>query len=97
MAQHPHPDRLVDLGRAAGDLGRAAAATGDELLDALTMVGDHATQRAVDDAVDVLVAALREVSADMSEMALVLGSRGSSSTVQQHLGDVLPSRPQGPA
>lgn len=75
MAAHPQPERLVGVGRAAGRLSRAASAAAEELLDALTMVGDHGTQRSVDDAVDALVGALREVSADGAELAFVLGAQ----------------------
>lgn len=74
MAAHPQPERLAQVGRSAGGLARVASGTAEELLDALTMVGDHGTQRAVDDAVDALAGRLREVAVDGSELALVLGA-----------------------
>lgn len=85
MAAHPQPERLTPVARCAGSLGRVSAGTAEELLDALTMVGDHGTQRAVDDAVDGLVAGLQEVAADMTELAFVLGAQvpaGSTSPAQ---------------
>jgi hypothetical protein len=78
MAAHPQPERLAQVGRAAGNLGRVAAGTAEELLDALTMVGDHGTQRAVDEAVDAVAGGLRSVAAEGMELALVLGANATA-------------------
>ncbi|MET4078345.1 hypothetical protein [Janibacter sp. UYMM211] len=77
MPGHPEPQRLTELATEVGGLGRLARAAGDELLDSLVMVGDHGTQRVVDDAVDALVSALRGVDAECAELAYVLGSTGT--------------------
>lgn len=77
MARHPEPERLTTLARACGDLSRTAGTASEDLLDALVTVGDHATQRALDDAVDALAAGLRTVGADCAELAVVLGAAGA--------------------
>lgn len=83
MPGHPRPERLASLSSAAGELARGAGAAAEELLDSLVMVGDHATQRSVDDAVDALVARLRTVSAEAGELAWVLGSQAGPATRRQ--------------
>lgn len=82
MATHPDPSVLRALADAAGALGTTAAAAGDDLLDELAILGDHGTQRAVDDAVDAIVATLRTVSADAGELAFAIGSQAPGSTTR---------------
>lgn len=87
MPGHPEPQRLTDLATAVGGLGRVAGATGEDLLDSLVMVGDHGTQRAVDDAVDAVVAVLREIRGEAQELAHVLGSTGARAASRERPPD----------
>ena len=75
MAAHRDPAGLHALSVAVGELARAARGAGDELLDELAVFGEFRTQRAVDDAVDALVAGVHAVAADAGELALILGSQ----------------------
>lgn len=74
MRAHRDPDQLRAVGAASARLGRCAGEAAEDLLDALPMLGDHATQRAVDEAVESLVDALRGVEVDAQEVAFALGS-----------------------
>lgn len=85
MRVHRDPEQLRAVGAAGGRLGRCAGEAADELLDALPIVGDHASQRAVDDAVDSLVAALRAIEVDALGVSFALGSlAGEQPASTQH-------------
>lgn len=75
---HPHPEAITALSGALSATGGHAAVAGEELLDHLVTVGDHATQAALEAVVDDAVDALRELSATCRELALALGPDGAA-------------------
>lgn len=78
---HPRPEDLTALGAAMSSTADDAAACGDQLLDHLVTVGDHASQIALDGFVDEAVDILRELSAGCRELALTLRSGAASAPV----------------
>lgn len=78
LPSHPRPEDLVALAGVLSTSGEHAAGAGEDLLDHMVTVGDHATQSAVDDLVDAAVDALREWSASCRELSLVVNAGGSS-------------------
>lgn len=70
---HACPEDLAVLSAALSATGDHSAAAGEELLDHMATVGDHATQTALEATVDEAVDALRELSATCRELALSLG------------------------
>ena len=75
---HPRPEAITALSQALSATGDHAATAGEDLLDHLATVGDHATQAALETMVDDAVDALRELSATCRELALSLGAAASA-------------------
>lgn len=70
---HPRPADLTALSAALSGTGRHCAEAGEELLDHMVTVGDHASQAALEAVVDGAVDTLRELSATCKELVLALG------------------------
>ncbi len=70
VAHGPDPAHLARLRNVLGDTSRAATDVGESLLESFPVLGDHATQSAVDDLVDELCGLLREVSLVAQETSL---------------------------
>lgn len=69
---HPGPDDLTALTAALSATAEHSVTAGEELLEHMVTVGDHAAQAALEDVVDGAVDALRELSATCRELALSL-------------------------
>lgn len=90
---HPRPEDLAALGADLSATAGHAAESGEQLLDEMVTIGDHATQRAVDDLVDDAVDALRELAATCREIALTVSAGASPSPGSASTHDaVLPPR-----
>lgn len=71
---HPRPEAVATLVDALTATGDHCAADGEELLDHMATVGDHATQAALEETVDAAVDTLRELSATCRELSLALSA-----------------------
>lgn len=74
---HPRPEDVTALSEALSATGDHCTTAGEELLDHMVTVGDHATQAALEGVVDDAVDALRELSATCRELTLSLGPLGA--------------------
>lgn len=74
---HPRPDAVAALVDALTATGDHCVANGDELLDHMVTVGDHATQAALETTVDTAVDVLRELTATCRELSLALSADAS--------------------
>lgn len=72
------PPQTAHLAQTLGDAGRTAVTVSEDLLDGLAVLGDRATQDAVDSFVDEAVDLLREIVAATHE--LTLGIAGGTTT-----------------
>ncbi len=75
---HPRPEDVATLVDALTTTGEHCADDGDELLDHMVTVGDHATQAALETMIDAAVDALRELSASCRELSLSLSADTAS-------------------
>lgn len=74
---HPRPEDLTALSASLSATADHAAGAGEEMLDHMVTVGDHATQTALEGVVDDAVDALRELSATCRELSLSIGPHGA--------------------
>lgn len=71
---HPRPEDAATLVDALTATGDHCAADGEELIDHMVTVGDHATQAALETTIDAAVDVLRELSATCRELSLALSA-----------------------
>lgn len=70
----PRTEDVLALSEALARTGEHAESAGEEILDHLVTVGDHATQAALEGLVDTSVDSLRELSATCRELTLSLAA-----------------------
>lgn len=76
---HPRPEDLTALAAALSATADHCTSDGDDLLDHLVTVGDHATQASLEALVDHAVDVLRELAATSRELALAVGAGAGAS------------------
>ncbi len=80
---HPRPEDLTALAAALSATADHCTSDGDDLLDHLVTVGDHATQASLESLVDAAVDVLRELSAASRELALAVGAGAGTGTTER--------------
>ena len=79
---HPRPEDLTTLVDVLATTADHCASDGEDLLDHMVSVGDHATQACLEALIDDAVDVLREITATCRELAFAVGA-GSSPTLAQ--------------